>query len=509
MNPDSAIYIAIDFDGTLVKHEFPRIGELLPDAVRVIGKLSNVAGVKLILLTMRSDTLDGAYLSDAVDFCKRNGIEFWKHNENPDQEEWTSSRKVHAHYIIDDTAVGIPLKTSPGDRPWVDWNAVEKYFDNVFGKNFGEVPLNKAQAVIARTTFTKKPTTGFELQDHAGYARTNAATNETHFVAPKKFPNEIAVGSNNSNGKSTKYQTIYEALKLNKYPPDSVAHADLIENMYGDHNTHWLLKWPEDGDSFYAGTDQYKKYLDDPEFYPLQRYLLEWRSYLQNMANRIRRPETEADFVEAMYELFVSQGNFTEKLAHVRVHDITVGDRSWTMGNRTIKMTQEVFDFADKLLFMKDSLAYVFSYKHQNEPFKQSEGFEEIQLCIKCNKFKLLYGLLVELHDHQMLKGINDKKSALSYMSSVSKEPAKIFHQSIEEYWESIPFEAIKQYLLAQPSKGEGEPHLAEIELFCEDLVTGTLNFPAHLDIIQSPFDESFSNTFFGKVEYANMPSLS
>jgi len=506
MNPDSAIYIAIDFDGTIVKHEFPRIGELLPGATRVIGKLSNVAGVRLILLTMRSDIPEASYLTDAVDFCRRNGIEFWRHNENPDQEEWTSSRKVHSHFLIDDTAVGVPLKTTAGDRPWVDWEAVEVYFNNIFGENFGEVPLSKAQPVTARSTFTKKPTTGFETQSHGGYVRTNAVTNESHFVAPKTFPNEKAIAPNH---KSTKYSTIYGALQLNQYPPDNVAQVDIIENMFGDHNTHWLLKWPENSDSFYAGSDQYKNYLDDPEFYPLQRYLLEWRAYLQSMANRIRKPKSEADFVEAMYELFVSQGNFTEKLARLRVHDVTVGDRSWSFGGRTVKMTKEVFDFADKLLYMKDSLAYVFSYKSGNEAFKQSEGFEEIKLCIQCNKFKLLYGLLVELHDHHLLKGIKDKTVALSYLSSVTKAAAKLFHQSIEEYWASIPFEPIKQYLFAQPSNGEGEPHLAEIELFCEGIVAATLNFPTHLDIYQSPFDESFLNTFFGKVKYAHMPSLS
>lgn len=507
MGTDSNTYVAIDFDGTIVKHEFPQIGELLPGVAGVIAKLSNVAGVKLILLTMRSDTQEHDFLTQAVDFCRRNGIEFWAVNENPEQECWTSSRKVYAHYYIDDTAVGVPLKTTPGDRPWVDWAAIEDYFDNVFGKNFGEQELNKAQSVTARSTFTKKDTTGFEKQSHGGYARTNSVTNETHFVAPKNFPG--AVVTEITNGKSTKYKSRYGALKLDKYPPDSVAFVDIIENMFGDHDTHWLLKWNEEGDNFYAGTQVYEKYLDDPEFYPMQQYLLTWRKYLQKMVNHIRRPSSEADFVENMYELFVSQGYFTEKLAELRVHDVTVGDRSWSFDGRTIKMTQEVFDLADKLLFMKDSMAYVFSYRSGNEAFKQVQGFEDIQLCIEASKFKLLYGLLVQLHDEQMLKGINDEDFALSYMSSVSKEPAKLYKQSIEEFWRSIPFEAIKQYLFSHQSKGEGDPHLAKIEVFCEDIVTGTLNFPAHLDIVQTPFDEQFSNTFFGKVKYAHMPSLS
>lgn len=44
--------IAVDFDGTCVKHEYPEIGEDAPDAVEVLKRL-NKAGVKILVWTMR------------------------------------------------------------------------------------------------------------------------------------------------------------------------------------------------------------------------------------------------------------------------------------------------------------------------------------------------------------------------------------------------------------------------------------------------------------------------
>ena len=111
--------IAVDFDGTIVKHEYPRIGEECPNAFRVLKRLG---AHKLILYTMRS----GLQLEEAVAFCKEQGLEFWSVNENPEQYSWTDSRKVYAHMYIDDTALGCPVVKGVGERPYVDWWAIEK-----------------------------------------------------------------------------------------------------------------------------------------------------------------------------------------------------------------------------------------------------------------------------------------------------------------------------------------------------------------------------------------------
>ena len=115
------MYIAIDFDGTCVTHDYPRIGKDI-HAIPVLKKLvSN--GHKLILNTMRS----GKELDDAVNWFKENNIELFGINENPTQKRWTNSPKVYAHMYIDDAALGCPLLNIPeiSDRPFVNWVSIE------------------------------------------------------------------------------------------------------------------------------------------------------------------------------------------------------------------------------------------------------------------------------------------------------------------------------------------------------------------------------------------------
>ena len=118
--------IALDFDGTLVDHRFPDIGAEVPGAFRWLKKWQK-AGAKLILWTMRSDGKEnGPTLTDAVEFCRKQGVEFWAVNENPEQKAWTDSPKAYAHYLVDDSAIGCPLRENPrlGGRPYVDWDVV-------------------------------------------------------------------------------------------------------------------------------------------------------------------------------------------------------------------------------------------------------------------------------------------------------------------------------------------------------------------------------------------------
>lgn len=119
--------LAIDFDGTIVDHRFPEIGDAVPGAFDWL-KAFQEAGAKLILWTMRSDDREdgGNYLTDAIQFCRKNGVEFWAHNTNPEQNSWTESPKAYAHVYIDDAAFGCPLRNNPrlGGRPFVDWDTV-------------------------------------------------------------------------------------------------------------------------------------------------------------------------------------------------------------------------------------------------------------------------------------------------------------------------------------------------------------------------------------------------
>lgn len=116
------MYIAVDFDGTCVTHEYPRVGRNI-GAVPVLKKLVD-AGHKLILNTMRS----GDELADAIQWFIDNDIPLFGINENPTQKSWTASPKVYANLYIDDAALGCPLTTDtfPFVKPYVDWIEVEK-----------------------------------------------------------------------------------------------------------------------------------------------------------------------------------------------------------------------------------------------------------------------------------------------------------------------------------------------------------------------------------------------
>lgn len=110
--------IAIDFDGTCVTHDYPKIGQDI-GAVPVLRALVE-QGHKLILWTMR----DKQELLDAINWFKHHEIELWGINNNPDQKHWTSSRKVYAHIYIDDCALGVPLVTGKHERDYVDWEKI-------------------------------------------------------------------------------------------------------------------------------------------------------------------------------------------------------------------------------------------------------------------------------------------------------------------------------------------------------------------------------------------------
>lgn len=113
--------IGLDFDGTVVTHRYPEIGDDI-GAVPVLKELVE-KGHKFILFTMRS-TKNGT-LQDAVNWFKENGIPLYGVNSNPTQASWTDSPKAYCHVYIDDAAMGIPKKFD-GERKYVDWDKLKE-----------------------------------------------------------------------------------------------------------------------------------------------------------------------------------------------------------------------------------------------------------------------------------------------------------------------------------------------------------------------------------------------
>lgn len=140
----TGVPILVDFDGTAVSHEFPRVGKDI-GAVPVLKRLV-ANGHKLILFTMRSDKKDrnysedplilntnGMFLTDAVNWFKENEIPLYGIQTNPDQKSWTDSPKAYGEYLLDDTAIGCPLiiDKSISSRPFVDWVKIEVMLENL------------------------------------------------------------------------------------------------------------------------------------------------------------------------------------------------------------------------------------------------------------------------------------------------------------------------------------------------------------------------------------------
>jgi len=125
---NNKIIIAVDFDGTCVTHEFPKVGRDVPGAVQVLKRLV-ANGHKLILWTMRSDSEDRKVLTDAAAWFAVRSIPLYGVNSNPSQY-WSQSPKAYANLYIDDAALGCPLLPGePGERDMVNWDAVEKWLE--------------------------------------------------------------------------------------------------------------------------------------------------------------------------------------------------------------------------------------------------------------------------------------------------------------------------------------------------------------------------------------------
>jgi len=97
--------IAIDFDGTIVEHAYPKIGKPIPFAIETLLQIQK-EGHKLILWTVRR----GRLLQDAIDYCAQRGLYFYAENENYRGENKELgeevSRKLGVDMFIDDRNLG-------------------------------------------------------------------------------------------------------------------------------------------------------------------------------------------------------------------------------------------------------------------------------------------------------------------------------------------------------------------------------------------------------------------
>ena len=127
--------IAVDFDGVIVEQRYPKIGREIPYAIEVL-KMLQEEKHKLILWSVR----EGKLLDEAVEYCRKQGLEFYAINSNYAEEAEKSqhfSRKLQADMFIDArNAGGLP-----------DWGTLYSmvhdgltYEDILRNMNFDEEP---------------------------------------------------------------------------------------------------------------------------------------------------------------------------------------------------------------------------------------------------------------------------------------------------------------------------------------------------------------------------------
>lgn len=104
------MYIAVDFDGTIVEAEYPKIGREIEGAVSTLKYLISM-GHKIILFTCRQDK----ELIEAIDWCLYHGIDLF---------DVGTRGKVYADLYIDDKGFGTPKRNG-----WVDWGVIRAYFE--------------------------------------------------------------------------------------------------------------------------------------------------------------------------------------------------------------------------------------------------------------------------------------------------------------------------------------------------------------------------------------------
>ncbi len=125
--------IAIDFDGTIVTDKYPKIGSELPFATQTMRQLI-ADRHKLILWTVR----EGQLLDEAIEWCKKRGVEFYAINKDyPEEDKERNrhySRKLKADLFIDDRGIaGLP-----------DWGTIYRIIHEK--KTYAQILLDQEDA---------------------------------------------------------------------------------------------------------------------------------------------------------------------------------------------------------------------------------------------------------------------------------------------------------------------------------------------------------------------------
>ena len=122
------VILSIDFDGTIVKDEYPGIGKALPGAIQAINELYD-DGYCIIINSCRARDKE----DEMIEWLNRNGVKYSHANENCCErivKYRTDCRKISADCIIDDKSLMmLNLEQDNG------WHNVKHMIRLKFGEN--------------------------------------------------------------------------------------------------------------------------------------------------------------------------------------------------------------------------------------------------------------------------------------------------------------------------------------------------------------------------------------
>lgn len=122
------VILSIDFDGTIVKDEYPGIGKPLPGAIQAINELYE-SGYCIIINSCRARDKE----DEMIGWLNRNGVKYCHCNENCCErivKYRTDCRKISADIYIDDKSLFAPSMENPNQ-----WDNIKNLILLKYGTN--------------------------------------------------------------------------------------------------------------------------------------------------------------------------------------------------------------------------------------------------------------------------------------------------------------------------------------------------------------------------------------
>jgi len=121
--------IAVDFDGTIVTHAYPLIGQAIGRSVEILRHFREDLKCAVILHTCREPGV--GLLEEAVEWCRSKGLEFDAVNENVCRNDVIGKHKLLVDLFIDDRCAGRLMMGRCGDMTPAEWGLIEEQVEAV------------------------------------------------------------------------------------------------------------------------------------------------------------------------------------------------------------------------------------------------------------------------------------------------------------------------------------------------------------------------------------------